>query len=497
MIQRYFISLVAMFIFTATSPSNNMHSQIAAFEISINPINKSRFTFSPSSTSTSTSLYSTVSTSTRSLVPPSSIPTADIPELFEKNVYKTYGRYPLTIVSGSGCTLTDSNNKSYLDFVAGIATCALGHSNSALTEAITNQISTLHHISNLYYIPQQGQLASWLVENSVADKVFFCNSGAEANEGAIKLARKHCSKKGITDPVIITAVQSFHGRTLAALSATGQPKYHKGFGYGGEMVKGFEYVKYNDLDDLKRVVEEINQTPKELEEMGRKRGVAAIMLEPLQGEGGIVPGTTEYFSLARKLCDEHSALLIADEVQIGMGRSGTLWGYEQLGIQPDVFTSAKALGGGVPIGAMCARGEAAEVLEPGDHASTYGGNPLACAAALAVAQYLSDHNILENVVDRGEQLTAGLERIARQYPKVLGNVRGWGLLRGVVVVDEAGVTAGELVGEAMSEGLLLVPAGPNVVRFVPPLIVTMEEIDKALDIFEKTVAKYTATMQSK
>lgn len=461
-----------------------------------------RFAFSSSANTGGTRLSATVEETSsdsstgssdgaaKTLVPPSSIPSDNVPELFEEYVQKTYGRYPLTIVSGDGCTLTDSDGKTYLDFVAGIATCALGHSNEELTNAITQQISTVHHVSNLYYIPAQGQLAAWLVANSVADKAFFCNSGAEANEGAIKLARRHASNRGITDPVIITAVQSFHGRTLAALSATGQPKYHQGFGYGGKMVQGFEYVVYNDLEDLEKKVKEMNETPEDLKEQGRKRGVAAIMLEPLQGEGGIIPGDPKYFALARKLCDDSGALLVCDEVQIGMGRSGALWGYENLGVEPDVFTSAKALGGGVPIGAMCARGEAASVLGPGDHASTYGGNPLASAAGLAVAQYLSDHDILTNVKERGEQLSAGLEKLAEKYPEVMGDVRGWGLLKGIKINDDAGVTAGELVGDAMKEGLLLVPAGPNVVRFVPPLIVTKDQIDAALTIFETAIEKH-------
>ncbi len=220
----------------------------------------------------------------------------------------------------------------------------------------------------------------------------------------------------------------------------------------------------------------------------RKRGVAAIMLEALQGEGGIITGDPEYFALARQLADDCGALLICDEVQVGMGRSGTLWGFENIGVEPDVFTSAKALGGGVPIGAMCARGEAANVLGPGDHASTYGGNPLACSAGLAVAQYFSDHNILDNVKARGDQLSAGLEKLAEKYPSVLADVRGWGLLKGIKINDDAGVTAGELVGDLMNEGLLTVAAGPSVVRFVPPLIVTEEEIDEALAIFDRTVA---------
>ena len=259
------------------------------------------------------------------------------------------------------------------------------------------------------------------------------------------------------------------------------------------MVRGFRYTPYNDIDALKKLVDEINQTPEEDAKDGRKRGLAAIMLEPLQGEGGIRPGTLEYFAEARKLADENGALLICDEVQVGMGRSGMLWGHQQLNVEPDVFTSAKALGGGVPIGAMMARGEAANVFGPGDHASTYGGNPLACAAGLAVAEYMSEHNILKNVQERGKQLSAGLEDIATRYPSVLGEVRGWGLLKGVAIKDDAGCTAAELVGDAMKEGLLLVAAGPSVVRFVPPLIVNESEIADALVRFEKAIEKRVAS----
>jgi acetylornithine/N-succinyldiaminopimelate aminotransferase len=258
------------------------------------------------------------------------------------------------------------------------------------------------------------------------------------------------------------------------------------------MVRGFRYTPYNDVEALKKLVEEINVTPEADAKEGRKRGLAAIMLEPLQGEGGIRPGTKEYFDTARKLCDENGALLICDEVQVGMGRSGMLWGHEQLDVQPDVFTSAKALGGGVPIGAMMARGEAADVFGPGDHASTYGGNPLACAAGLAVAEYFSEHDILTNVKERGEQLSAGLEDIATRYPSVLGEVRGWGLLKGVAIKEDAGCTAAELVGDAMKEGLLLVAAGPSVVRFVPPLIVNADEIAEALVRFEAAIEKRVA-----
>lgn len=271
---------------------------------------------------------------------------------------------------------------------------------------------------------------------------------------------------------------------MAALTATAQPKYHRGFEYDGQMVQGFDTCEYNNIQSLEEAVVRATSDGKDL---------AAIMLEPLQGEGGIIPGNVEFFAKARELCDEHHALLICDEVQTGMGRTGTLWGHEQLNVIPDVFTSAKALGGGVPIGAMMARGDAATTFGPGDHASTYGGNPLACAAGLAVARYLSEHNVLENVIARGNQLSEGLEKLAQKYPRILGDVRGWGLIKGVKCVKYGDLAvdlvsaAGELVGAAMEEGLLLVPAGPNVVRFVPPLIITEEEIDVALSRFEAAV----------
>ena len=408
------------------------------------------------------------------LIPPKKI--ADLPtsDLYDDNVQKTYGRYPLTIESGSGCFLQTTDGKQYLDCVSGIATCCLGHNNPALTKAVTDQMNTVHHVSNLYFIPEQAALANWLCENSNADKAFFCNSGAEANEAAIKCARRHASNRGIEKPVIITAEQSFHGRTLAALTATAQPKYHKGFGYDGKMIPGFDSCVYNNIETLEAAVERATS---------EGQGLAAIMLEPLQGEGGIIPGDKAFFAKARELCDKHGALLVCDEVQAGMGRTGTLWGHEQLGVVPDIFTSAKALGGGVPIGAMLAKGEAATTFGPGDHASTYGGNPLACAAGLAVAGYICENNILENVRQRGEQLTKGLNALAEKYPTILGAVRGWGLLQGVECIAED-ITAGELVGAAMTEGLLLVPAGANVVRFVPPLVISEDEMNMALEKFE-------------
>jgi acetylornithine/N-succinyldiaminopimelate aminotransferase len=258
----------------------------------------------------------------------------------------------------------------------------LGHSNAALTSAVTAQMTALHHCSNLYLIPAQAALADWLCANSVAEKVFFCNSGAEANEAAIKLARRHASNRGIAKPVILTAVNSFHGRTLAALSATGRAQYHKGFGYNGEMVPGFQFVPYNDPVALKEAVAKIQA------QSDNGMGLAAIMMEAMQGEGGIVPGTDEFFTTIRQLCDETGALMICDEVQVGMGRSGKLWGYENLPVQPDVFTSAKALGGGVPIGAMMAAPVVANVFGPGDHASTYVSVSLCFWSFVCVCVYL-------------------------------------------------------------------------------------------------------------
>jgi len=245
---------------------------------------------------------------------------------FNSHVMNTYARFPIALERGEGCRVWDTNGKEYLDFVAGIATCTLGHAHPILIEAVTKQIKTLHHVSNLYYVPVQGELAKWLTDHSCADKAFFCNSGAEANEGAIKLARKYAHEKlNIEDPVIITAHGSFHGRTLATITATGQPKYQKGF---SPLVPGFVYVPYNDIDALEATISEVDKD---------SRRVAAIMLEALQGEGGVRPGDIEYFQRVREICDQKGILLILDEVQVGMGRSGKLWGYENLGIEPDTF----------------------------------------------------------------------------------------------------------------------------------------------------------------
>lgn len=399
------------------------------------------------------------------------------PATFDESVMGTYGRFPLTLERGSGCRVWDTEGREYLDFVAGIATCTLGHAHPALVEAVTQQIQTLHHVSNLYYIREQGDLATWLTEHSCGDRAFFCNSGAEANEAAIKLARKYAhTVLQIDNPVILTANASFHGRTLATITATGQPKYQKNF---NPLVPGFHYVPYNDIAALEAAISELDKD---------QRQVAAILMEPLQGEGGVCPGDPTYFQGIREICDQTGILLILDEVQVGMGRSGKFWGYENLGIEPDIFTSAKGLAGGVPIGAMLCK-EFCDVFEPGDHASTFGGNPLACAAALCVCQTLEQENLLANVQARGQQLRAGLAAIAKEYPEQVAQVRGWGLINGLVLNPEGELTSIDLVKAAMAEGLLLVPAGPKVVRFVPPLIVTAAEVDQALEGIAKAIAE--------
>lgn len=398
-------------------------------------------------------------------------------DTFNTYVMNTYGRFPLTIERGAGCKLWDIEGKEYLDFVAGIATCTLGHGHPALVEAVTQQIQKLHHISNLYYTTEQGELAQWIVEHSCADKVFFCNSGAEANEAAIKLVRKyaHTVLEFLEQPVILTAKSSFHGRTLATITATGQPKYQKHF---QPLVPGFEYVPYNDITAIEEAITNIDE--------GDRR-VAAIMIEPLQGEGGVKPGELEYFLRLRKICDDTGILLVFDEVQTGVGRTGKMWGYENLGVEPDIFTSAKGLAGGIPIGAMMCKASC-DVFEPGNHASTFGGNPLACAAALAVLQTIEKENILQNVQARGEQLRTKLRSIVTKYPQIFTEVRGWGLINGIEIREDVELTSSDVVNKAMDNGLLLAPAGPKVVRFVPPLIVSAEEVDRASEILETTIS---------
>ena len=394
-------------------------------------------------------------------------------------VMNTYGRFPLELVRGRGVWVWDQNGKRYLDCVAGIAVCTLGHSSAVMRRQLGRQLGKLQHVSNLYRIPEQEQLAAWITANSCTDAVFFCNSGAEANEAAIKLARKHghiargIGSTSAETPIILTAQASFHGRTLAAVTATGQPKYHQGF---EPMVQGFRYFPYNDIAAFEALLTSC-------EEGGPR--VAAVMLEPLQGEGGVHPGNAAFFQRVRELCSQKNILLIFDEVQVGVGRSGCLWGYQKLGVEPDAITLAKGLGGGFPIGALAVK-TAVDHFQPGEHASTFGGNPLACRAALTVAEEISRRQLPAHVDAMGILLQKLLSELVSRHPGQLEGVRGWGLLQGLVLRPEA-PAAIELVKAAMAQGLLVVPAGPQVVRFVPPLVIQPRHLRKAVALLERAL----------
>jgi acetylornithine aminotransferase len=399
----------------------------------------------------------------------------------------TYGRFPLELVRGRGVWVWDRAGKRYLDCVAGIAVNTLGHSDRSLRRALGAQLGRLQHVSNLYRIPEQEQLAAAIAERSCFDRVFFCNSGAEANEAAIKLARKHGhSVRGIPSeqaPLILTAQASFHGRTLAAVTATGQPKYHQGF---EPMVQGFRYFPYNDIAAFEALLADC-------EAPGPR--VAAVLLEPLQGEGGVIPGDPAFFARVRQLCDQHGILLIFDEVQIGVGRSGRLWGYERLGVEPDAITLAKGLGGGFPIGALAVKASA-DHFKPGEHASTFGGNPMACRAGLTVLEQLERRALLPHVERMGTLLQQLLGELVARHSGLLVATRGWGLLQGLVLRADAAVTAPELVKAALDQGLLLVPAGPTVVRFVPPLVIQPRHLRRAVASFERAVLTLTRSPRS-
>jgi acetylornithine aminotransferase len=389
----------------------------------------------------------------------------------------TYSRLPLELVKGRGVWVKDSSGRRYLDCVAGIATCTLGHSDPVMRRELCRQLDRLQHVSNLYRIPEQQELASWITTRSCTDRVFFCNSGAEANEAAIKLARKHGhAVRGIERPVILTAEASFHGRTLAAVSATGQPKYHRGF---EPMVEGFRFFPYNDTAAFEALLADC-------EAEGPR--VAAVLIEPLQGEGGVNPGDPAFFRRIRQLCDERGILLIFDEVQIGVGRSGSLWGYQTLGVEPDAITLAKGLGGGIPIGALAVKA-AVDHFRPGEHASTFGGNPFACRAALTVTRELERRELVPHVQRMGELLQQLLADLVGRRPRQLEAVRGWGLLQGLVLRAE-GPTAPEIVLKAIEAGLLVVPAGPRVVRFVPPLVIKPRQIRKAVTRLEAALQSF-------
>jgi acetylornithine/N-succinyldiaminopimelate aminotransferase len=396
-------------------------------------------------------------------------------ERAQQVVMPTYKRFPIVFSEGKGVYLTDVEGKRYLDFVAGIAVNTLGHGHPRLVEAIASQAGQLMHCSNLYWTRPQIELAETLTCLAGMSTAFFCNSGAEAVEAALKLARKHQSRLNPDAPRtrIIAMTNSFHGRTFGALSATGQEKYHHGF---EPLLPHVIHVPFNDLDALKAQIDERS---------------AAVILEPLQGEGGIQPADVAYLKAVRELCDETGTLLIFDEVQSGVGRTGAYFAWQQSGVQPDIMALAKGLGGGFPIGAIVVSEKVAQSFQPGDHASTFGGNPLACTAALTVLTVLEEEHLLDNVKARGQQLCAGLERLQGQFPQLIGQVRGQGLMLGLVMTPPELVA--KVVATCMAQGLLLVGAGADAIRFVPPLVVNATEIDEALAILEQALQTLSLT----
>lgn len=378
-------------------------------------------------------------------------------------VMNTYGRLPMTIVKGDGVWVWDTEGKRYLDFLTGLAVNSLGHNHPAIVHAIQEQAKEIIHSSNLYWIPNQVALAERLVKHSFADKVFFCNSGAEANEAAFKLVRKYAKKNfGAHKYEVVTLENSFHGRTLATLTLTGQTKYQAGF---DPLPVGCTYAKLNDLESLKAKVN-IN--------------TAAVFIEPIQGEGGVLPASIEFLQGARALCDQFGALLIFDEVQCGVGRTGKLFAYEWSDVVPDIMTLAKALGGGVPIGAMLATDKVAKAFQPGDHASTFGGNPLATASGCAVLDVMLGDGFMEGVQERSGYFKKGLEELAGKF-QTGDPVRG----RGFIIGWPVSKLGPEIVEACRLKGLLINCVGGKVLRFLPPLIVEKGEMDKALEILNE------------
>jgi predicted acetylornithine/succinylornithine family transaminase len=393
--------------------------------------------------------------------------TAALVESIQHTISLNYGPRPVVISHGQGPYLYDLDGNQYLDFVAGIAVCALGYAHPTLTQALHKQVDLLLHASNMFITEPQALLQQRLVDRSFADRVYLCNSGTEANEAALKLARRYQAKvrNRPQQHLIVAAQKSFHGRTYGALAATGQPKYWDGF---APIPPGFSHVPFNDVAALQAAI-----TP----------DTAAVLLEPVQGEGGIFPATAAFLSAAREACDRVGALLIFDEVQCGVGRTGTLWAHQAYGVTPDIMTLAKGIGGGVPLGAMLSTEAAAQGFTKGSHASTYGGNPLAACAGVAVLETIDDPTLLSHVLSVGEHLQAGLRALATHHP-IIREVRGKGLLIGAEVGAEH---AEPLVSAARAHGLIINSAGGDTLRFAPPLIVTHAHVDDALQRLERAL----------
>ncbi|OGW13787.1 MAG: acetylornithine aminotransferase [Nitrospirae bacterium GWA2_42_11] len=392
-------------------------------------------------------------------------------EIFEeskKYIMNTYKRLPLFIVKGRGNRIYDSEGREYLDFINGLAVNNLGHCNPRITVAFQKQAQRLVHTSNLFYTEPQVRLAKLLVENSFADKVFFCNSGAEANEAAIKLIRKYFKEKGEGRYEIITAYNSFHGRTMATITATGQERFHKGY---EPLLPGFTYVPYNDITSMEKAI-----TDK----------TAAVMVEPIQGEGGVNIPDQNYLNQLRRICDSNGILLVLDEVQTGIGRTGKLFAYQHSDIKPDIMTLAKGLGNGLPIGAMLAVDEVAQAFTPGSHASTFGGTPLVCSAAIEVLKTLTeDEIILDNCVRMGKYIMEELRGLREKYPHIIKDVRGKGLMIGM----ELNIKGEDVVRECIKKGVVINCTMERVLRFLPSLDIDRLDIDTLINTLSEVFSK--------
>ncbi|MBE0536792.1 MAG: aspartate aminotransferase family protein [Phycisphaerae bacterium] len=389
--------------------------------------------------------------------------TTEVMDMFDKYVVANYKRLPRAIVKGEGNYLYDAEGNKILDMFPGWAVSGIGHCHPMVVEAIRKQAGELLHIDNTFYIPQQGQLAKMLSQRAFGGKCFFCNSGAEANEAALKLARRFTPREKYK---FITAEGSFHGRTFATVTATAQPKYHEGF---LPMLPGFEYVPFNDVDALQAAFTD---------------EVAGVMIEPIQGEGGINMATEEYMQTIRHLCDANGAVMILDEVQTGLGRTGKWFGYQHYDVQPDVITMAKALGGGVAIGAMMTTEHMAACLVPGTHASTFGGNPLACAAGIAVLEAIKADDLLANAAAMGKYAVERLTALKDKYP-VITQIRGTGLMIGI----QLNAPGAGIVDNCLEKGLRINCTQGNVLRFMPSMTVTPEQIDEAMTILDSALAQ--------
>jgi acetylornithine/N-succinyldiaminopimelate aminotransferase len=383
-------------------------------------------------------------------------------ELFDKYVIANYARLPRVIVKGEGCYLYDAEGNKILDMFPGWAVSGLGHCHPRVVEALRKQAGILLHIDNTFYSEPQGMLAKLLSERAFGGKCFFCNSGAEANEAALKLARLHTAQGKYK---FITAEGSFHGRTFATITATAQPKYHEGF---LPLLPGFTYVPFNDVAALESAFSD---------------EVAAVMVEPIQGEGGINVATAEYLQAIRRLCDENGAIMILDEVQTGIGRTGKWFAYQHFDVEPDIITMAKALGGGVAIGAMMARGEIAASLVPGKHASTFGGNCLACAAGIAVIEAIEEDNLLENTAELGRYAKDRIEQLKQKH-FIIDSIRGIGLMIGIQLTSPGK----DIVEKCLEKGLRINCTSGTVLRFMPAMIATKDQIDQAIDILDAVLS---------